>query len=591
MIKNTIKPLAIAIIMAGVAGCEPEIEREFPANAAGQADFSTYVALGNSLTAGFSDSFLNRAGQLNSYPAILADKMAAVTPDFNFVQPLLPAGVVEGTLQLTITDGKTGISPSQGGISRLEAGKPVRGTFQNLGVPGAKAADLLTAQLQSDNAKFFFNRLSQNGQSMVQMAAAQKPTFFTLWIGANDILEYATYGAEDDPSTSYQEIITNPEEYRTSLEAIIRGLKESNPTIGGALANIPSIKSIPYFNVVPWNAFVLQSQAQVDALNQGIAAQIVPVVRKQVILGVITEGARRQIIAAVSPQVVYKQAYDQAKAGGATDEQADQMAQQYVASDDGKAAIQNLSTSLITTKQPAPVHAIVEQQLGSDAVQANIQQTNQVANQKDSEGKLAEVLGAEGAATVNFVQKQNIDQLKAGKFYPTFELGANGFIVASNHSPTGIKQLTAEEKMLLKFQSRTAEEFDPAAGKIIVPDKYALDIFELQEVSAAIEAYNTIIADVASANGFALVDVNNYFNQLVNTGLVEEGIPYNTDYADISVDDGDGVTIFSLDGVHPNQRGYALIARKFVEAINSHYNAKLPMPVARNYPLIPLPAN
>ena len=44
----------------------------------GSADFTKYVAVGNSLTAGFADGGLYRDGQLNSYPSILAGQFATV---------------------------------------------------------------------------------------------------------------------------------------------------------------------------------------------------------------------------------------------------------------------------------------------------------------------------------------------------------------------------------------------------------------------------------------------------------------------------------------------------------------------------------
>ncbi len=44
----------------------------------GEADFSNYVALGNSLTAGYADNALYITGQENSYPNILAQQFAKV---------------------------------------------------------------------------------------------------------------------------------------------------------------------------------------------------------------------------------------------------------------------------------------------------------------------------------------------------------------------------------------------------------------------------------------------------------------------------------------------------------------------------------
>ena len=50
------KFIYLAIIAAGFASCEPEFENEVGANyTAGDADFSSYVAIGNSLTAGYMD--------------------------------------------------------------------------------------------------------------------------------------------------------------------------------------------------------------------------------------------------------------------------------------------------------------------------------------------------------------------------------------------------------------------------------------------------------------------------------------------------------------------------------------------------------
>ncbi|MDX5480335.1 MAG: hypothetical protein LPK07_01500, partial [Hymenobacteraceae bacterium] len=84
-------------LFAGVllTSCDPEIDA--PASSAGQADFSTYVALGNSLTAGFQDAALYREGQLNSYPAILADQFEAVGGSEVFRQPLMPEGASAGS--------------------------------------------------------------------------------------------------------------------------------------------------------------------------------------------------------------------------------------------------------------------------------------------------------------------------------------------------------------------------------------------------------------------------------------------------------------------------------------------------------------
>ena len=51
---------------------------DLPALTAGSADFSNYVAIGNSLTIGVTDNGVFRATQINSYPNILAGQFASV---------------------------------------------------------------------------------------------------------------------------------------------------------------------------------------------------------------------------------------------------------------------------------------------------------------------------------------------------------------------------------------------------------------------------------------------------------------------------------------------------------------------------------
>ena len=57
----------------------------------GEADFTNYLAIGNSLTAGYADGSLTSSGQLNSYPQRLFEQFQLVTNvKGTFVQPLLP---------------------------------------------------------------------------------------------------------------------------------------------------------------------------------------------------------------------------------------------------------------------------------------------------------------------------------------------------------------------------------------------------------------------------------------------------------------------------------------------------------------------
>src|SRR4051812_42563278 len=72
--KSSLYLLGLAVLT--FAACKPKIEPDAPG--AGSLDLSQYVAVGNSLTAGYADGTLYRSGQLNAYPNILAAQFRLV---------------------------------------------------------------------------------------------------------------------------------------------------------------------------------------------------------------------------------------------------------------------------------------------------------------------------------------------------------------------------------------------------------------------------------------------------------------------------------------------------------------------------------
>ena len=83
----------------------------------------------------------------------------------------------------------------------------------------------------------------------------------------------------------------------------------------------------------------------------------------------------------------------------------------------------------------------------------------------------------------------------------------------------------------------------------------------------AIQSYNAKLRSVAIAKGLAYADMNAFFKSLAK-GYVFNGAHYSSTYLKSSV--------FSLDGVHPNGRGYAIIANEFIRSINAKYGSNLP---------------
>lgn len=102
-----------------------------------------------------------------------------------------------------------------------------------------------------------------------------------------------------------------------------------------------------------------------------------------------------------------------------------------------------------------------------------------------------------------------------------------------------------------------------------LPDAVVLDKDEVTTVQNVIASYNSTLASLANANGFALVDVNTFFNNVAKNGIYADGIKFTTEF----VNGG----LFSLDGVHPTSQGYAIVANEFIKVINQKWGSNIPL--------------
>ncbi len=257
--------LALGIIATSCSE-DNEVAVMSPSLDAGSADFSTFVSVGNSFTAGRTDSALFIAAQENSFPNIMAQKMALVGGG-EFKQPLMADNIGGLTIGGSPIEGpRLYLNMSTMGPAVLDAmpttdllNSPA-GPFNNMGVPGANSFHLLApgygnlANLSLGLANPYFIRMASSPNATVlQDVVAQSPTFFTMWVGTNDILGYATQGAPDGSpfngvnGTTY----TDPAFFEFVYGNIIGAM-----TAGGAqgvVANIPDVLSIPFFHTIAYN--------------------------------------------------------------------------------------------------------------------------------------------------------------------------------------------------------------------------------------------------------------------------------------------------------------------------------------------------
>jgi hypothetical protein len=270
------KYIGLLLLSIGVASCdvnneldliEAEIVPEVALNTAG-LDFSTYISVGASFTAGYSDGAMFKAAQENSFPNILAGKFGT-----EFIQPLMNDNI--GGLVF----GGTAVQPPRfyfngSGPARLtalpttELTTVLSGPFNNFGAPGAKSFHLGVPGYGQLNP-YFGRMASSPGASVMGDALATNPTFFTLSeIGGNDVLGYALSGgsgvdrspntAENlNPANYAGNDITNPNVFASIFSGMVTALTANGAK--GVVANVPYITDLANFITVPYNPVPLDA--------------------------------------------------------------------------------------------------------------------------------------------------------------------------------------------------------------------------------------------------------------------------------------------------------------------------------------------
>ncbi|MDA1144560.1 MAG: G-D-S-L family lipolytic protein, partial [Bacteroidetes bacterium] len=453
----------------------PEPAAPLPALSAGSLDLSTYVALGASITAGFTDGAIFKASQQFSWPNLLAQKFAKAGGG-SFSQPmmndnngglLLAGNMIAGPRLFFNGAGPASIlSVNPGALPTTDiATNNPSGPFNNMAVPGAKSFHLLApgygniAGVPVGLANPYFTRMASSaGASVLGDAMAQQPTFFSLWIGANDVLGYAVSGGDGrDPITP----ISGPPGvgFDGTYGALIATL-----TAGGAkgiVANIPYVTSAPHFTTVPHNPIPLDA-ATAGAVN-----------------------------AAYAPYNGGLQAAYQALQG----------------------------TGLLSAEE---------------------------------------------------VAKRTI----------SFSAGAGNAVVIVDESLTDLGAINPAFAALPKYRQATAEDLLvlPAStfiGTLAVPgnpltvngvavplaDKWVLTPQEQAEIKTATDGYNNIIKAAATAAGLAHYDANTSLQKLASVGITDGKFTLTSNLVTGGA--------FSLDGIHPNSRGSAMISNLIMKTLDA----------------------
>jgi hypothetical protein len=244
---------------------------------AGSANFSKFVSLGNSLTSGYSDGALFIEGQKVSYANILAQQFATVGGG-EFKIPFMADniggfkinGVPYAGPRLASTGGTAPVPVAGTPSTEIMTSIASAGPYNNCGVPGAKSFHLLSpsygslAGISLGTANPYYVRFAPNATtSVLAYAVSQTPTFFSLWIGNNDVLGYATSGGDGTnpitPSAGAAGV-----GFDATYDALVNTLTSAGAK--GVVANIPYVNTVPFFTYIAANPVPLNA-TQVGQLN------------------------------------------------------------------------------------------------------------------------------------------------------------------------------------------------------------------------------------------------------------------------------------------------------------------------------------
>lgn len=469
---KTLKYILLSTVLFGVVACaEPEDVLEdqgidtsvivIPELTAGTADFSTFVSIGNSLTAGFTDNALFISSQQNSFPNTLAQKFA-LAGGGDFTQPLMNdnfGGLALGgnrIAQPRLVFGGAGPVPLESLIgpvtvtTDLAVNNPT-GPFNNMGVPGASSFHLIAPGYGNINnfpasANPYFVRMtgSTPDATVLEMALAQSPSFVSLWIGNNDVLGYAAGGASSGAPTPQPT-------FSFAISTIMSNLSGTQ----GVMSNVFNVTDAPYFTAVPHNPLDPSNPAfgpLIPTLN-GIFGQINQVFA---FLGV----PERSIVfseTAASPVVI-------------SDE-----------------SLVNLSAQITGVLNASPTFPAFVQSFGLPAAAAPV-----VAN------LLGIVYGQARQAT-----DDDLLVLPSSTIIGTVNTSFAAFLQSQG------------------LPANLAAQFSAEGVSLPLEDKWVLIPTELDEIQTAINGFNATLESAANAAGYAFVDANAIFNQMAAVGYTD----------------------------------------------------------------------
>lgn len=279
--QNNIKLYIGLAVLSVAASCAPEIDNSKPNGNASKPDFTKYIAIGNSLTAGFADGGLYLEGQQQAFPVLIAEKMKAHGGG-EFKSPFFTESQSNGSGYIRLKDIVNGQPVTESVTDKLaiRGASPTGGylytkyteEINNLGVPGMRLDMVNMNGLGTTQGNPYFERLLPDNSLMsyAEYATSKNHTFFSFSLGNNDALGYATNGgvAKPDGSSTLTDIVT----FGNNLTNFINDLTTNDQK--GVIATIPDVSAVPFLTTVTRQA-LLQAATAASQAQGGPAVEAI----------------------------------------------------------------------------------------------------------------------------------------------------------------------------------------------------------------------------------------------------------------------------------------------------------------------------
>ncbi len=238
----------VLLAAAFLAGCQGPCDKLSPIRVAaptvsgGAANFTTYAAVGTSISAGYQSGGLVDRHQVDAFTAIFARQIGRTVQldgRGGFSEPTVNGNGLHALLQLRSVNPLiiTNEGLADGSPTNLAYPAP----YRNMGVPGAILYDFANTTRYASGA---FPLVTRGLGSIQNQMLSLNPTFITFEFGANEVLGPATSG------TSTQAPGTDPASYAAMLTGAMNAIHTAAPGATLAIFNVPDVVGFPFFTTL-----------------------------------------------------------------------------------------------------------------------------------------------------------------------------------------------------------------------------------------------------------------------------------------------------------------------------------------------------